>query len=331
MDTGNAPPMITVRNLIRRFGRLTAVDGLSFDVAQGEIVGLLGPNGAGKTTTLRMLACYLPASGGEACIGGMDVFEASMDVRRKVGYLPENVPLYTEMRVREYLRFRGALKGLRRKKLRSRMDEVVQQCELGEAIDRVIGRLSKGFRQRVGLADCLLHEPACLILDEPTIGLDPNQIRHVRALIRSLAQRHTVLISTHILSEAEMMCGRVLILDKGRIVASDTPAALMGLMQGDEHVTAEVLGPADEVADAIRALEGVRQVVCTTDGPWARVTFQGAKDAGRREALFDLVCQRGWRLRVLSVERRHLEDVFAALTERPADALPVGMGGTGHA
>ncbi len=318
--------MIAVKNLTRRYGRVAALDGVTFEVGRGEIVGLLGPNGAGKTTTLRILSCYLPASGGEARIGGADVFEESMEVRRKVGYLPENVPLYTEMRVREYLRFRGKLKGVFGGRLRSRVDAVIQQCDLTGESRTVIGRLSKGFRQRVGLADCLLHEPECLILDEPTIGLDPNQIRHIRELIRSLAPAHTILISTHILSEVEVICGRVMILDHGRIAASDTPEALVGLMQGDEHITAEVQGPADEVAAALAALEGVRQPVCTPDGDWCRVAFRGNHRQHVRERVFDLVCTRGWRLRELTVQRRNLEDVFAALTEGDgtvaAEAVP---------
>jgi len=307
--------MISVRNLTRRYGRVAALDGVTFEVGRGEIVGLLGPNGAGKTTTLRILACYLPASGGEAWIDGADVFEESMAVRRKVGYLPENVPLYTDMRVREYLRFRGKLKGVYGGRLRSRVDAVLQQCDLRTEAHTIIGKLSKGFRQRVGLADCLLHEPECLILDEPTIGLDPNQIRHIRELIRSLAPQHTILISTHILSEVEVMCGRVLILDRGRIAASDTPEALVGLMQGEEHIRAEIQAPADEVAAAIGALEGVRHPVCTPDGVWCRVAFGGSPRQATRERVFDLVCNRGWRLRELTAERRHLEDVFAALTE----------------
>jgi len=327
LETQIETPMIAVKNLTRRFGRVSALGGLDFTVGRGEIVGLLGPNGAGKTTTLRILSCYLPASGGEAYIGGADVFEQSMEVRRKVGYLPENVPLYTEMRVREYLRFRGALKGVRGKRLRSRIDSVLQQCDLTAEARTVIGRLSKGFRQRVGLADCLLHEPECLILDEPTIGLDPNQIRHVRELIRSLAPAHTVLISTHILSEAEVMCSRILILDRGRIAASDTPEALLGLMKGDERITAEVRGPEATVLPSVAALEGVRQVGCTgMDGGWLRLTFLGAGCTEVRERFFDLVCRQGWMLRELSAERRHLEDVFAALTGEGGEAAEVPSG-----
>lgn len=324
MDKADESPVISVKNLTRRFGRVTALDGLTFEVRRGEIVGLLGPNGAGKSTTLRILSCYLAANGGEAQVGGADVFEASMDVRRRIGYLPENVPLYTDMRVHEYLQFRGALKGLRGKRLRSRIENVLQQCDLTAESRALIGRLSKGFRQRVGLADCLLHEPDCLILDEPTIGLDPNQIRHLRELIRSLAPQHTVLISTHILSEVEMICSRVLILDRGRIIASDTPETLLGLMQGDERITAEIQGPADEVAKGVSEMPGVRNLTITTDGGWNRLGFRSSRGIGVREQLFDLVADRGWRLRELGVERRHLEDVFAALTER--DVVASGPG-----
>lgn len=322
MDREPQPPMIAVKNLTRHYGRVAALDGLTFAVNRGEIVGLLGPNGAGKTTTLRILSCYLPASGGEAKIAGADVIEESMEVRRKVGYLPENVPLYNDMRIREYLRFRGRLKGVRGQRLRSRVDAVLQQCDLTAESQTLIGRLSKGFRQRVGLADCLLHQPPCLILDEPTIGLDPNQIRHIRELIRRLAPEHTILISTHILSEVEVMCDRVLILDRGRIAASDTPKALVGLMQGDEHISAEVQGPPDAIAMALKDLTGIRHPSCKREGGWCRIELHGSRDQRVREQLFDLVCKRGWRLRELTTKRRHLEDVFAALTEGIASPPP---------
>ena len=307
--------MIEVKNLTKRFGRVTAINGLSFEVGKGEIVGLLGPNGAGKTTTLRILACYLPATGGDASVSGADVFSDSLAVRSKVGYLPENVPLYMDMRVSEYLRFRGALKGLRRAKLRERVKAVLEQCELTEQRRIVIGRLSKGFRQRVGLADCLLHEPECLILDEPTIGLDPNQIRHIRELIRGLARRHTVLISTHILTEVEMLCQRVLIMNEGRIVASDTPDALVGLMKGNEKVVVEVCGSRRAVLDAFEAIPGVESVVCEPLGEWSRLMCQCAKGADVRDGIFKAVCANDWQLRELSIERRNLEDVFVAITK----------------
>ena len=199
-----------------------AVDDVSFEVARGEIVGFLGPNGAGKTTTMRILACYLPATGGAVNVAGYDVFRDSIEVRRRIGYLPENVPLYPEMRVDEYLNYRARLKGVPPKKRRKRVDEVKGLCGLKDVGRRIIGQLSKGFRQRVGLAESMVHDPDLLILDEPTIGLDPNQIRQVRELIKGLAPRHTILISTHILPEVEMTCQRVLIIHRGRIVASDT-------------------------------------------------------------------------------------------------------------
>ncbi len=322
--------MIEVKNLTKRFGRVTAISGVSFEVGDGEIVGLLGPNGAGKTTTLRILACYLPATGGDVLVGGADVFSDSLAVRSKVGYLPENVPLYMDMRVSEYLGFRGALKGLRRAKLRERVDAVLQQCELTEQRRIVIGRLSKGFRQRVGLADCLLHEPECLILDEPTIGLDPNQIRHIRELIRGLAQRHTVLISTHILPEVEMLCQRVLIMNGGKIVASDTPDALVGMMKGNDKVVVEVCGSRRAVLQAFEAIPGIESLACEPQGEWSRLACQYAKGADVRDGIFKTVCENNWQLRELSIERCNLEDVFVAITkgelasstqqEEPSDA-----------
>ncbi len=307
--------MIEVKNLTKRYGRVTAINGISFGVSKGEIVGLLGPNGAGKTTTLRVLACYLPATGGDVKIGGADVFTDSLTVRNKVGYLPENVPLYPEMRIIEYLRFRGALKGMKGKHLQSRIQTVLEQCELEEQRRTVIGNLSKGFRQRVGLADCLLHEPELLILDEPTIGLDPNQIRHIRDLIRGLARDHTVIISSHILPEVEMLCERVLIMVDGRIVASDTPAALLGLMKGKVRIVAEICGSRRAVMQALESIPEIESITCEPKGEWSRVICQSAKGQDVRARIFDVVSNNKWELRELSVERRNLEDVFVAITK----------------
>ncbi len=307
--------MIEVKNLTKRFGKVKAIKDLSFSVGKGEIVGLLGPNGAGKTTTLRILACYLSASGGDVRIGGEDIFTDSFAVRQKVGYLPENVPLYTDMRVVEYLRFRGELKGMRGSHLRRRIKVVIEQCNLVEQQRSIIGNLSKGFRQRVGLADCLLHEPECLILDEPTIGLDPNQIRHIRELIRLLSEEYTVLISTHILSEVEMLCERVLIMDGGRIVASDTPESLVGLMKGNERVVVEVYGERGEVVKGIETVDGVESLVCESmDEGWSRLVCQCVKGSDVRTRVFEAACKHGWKLRELVVERRNLEDVFVSIT-----------------
>ena len=314
--------MIEVKNLTKRFGRVTAINGVSFKVAAGEIVGLLGPNGAGKTSTLRVLAGYLPATGGDVSIGGADVFTESLDVRSKVGYLPENVPLYMDMRIIEYLKFRGALKGLRGSRLRERVSVVLEQCGLTEERRALIGRLSKGFRQRVGLADCLLHEPECLILDEPTIGLDPNQIRHIRGLIRSLAHQHTVLISTHILPEVEMLCERVLIMNQGRIVASDTPSALVGMMRGHERVIVEACGSRRALIQAIESLAEVDSLVCEPLGEWSRLICQCEKGEEARTRIFSTVSENGWKLRELTVESRNLEDVFVAITKGEMEAVP---------
>ena len=213
--------MIHVDRLSKRYGSFKAVDGVGFDVGQGEIVGLLGPNGAGKTTTMRMLTTYLSPTSGRAALAGHDVLDEPLEVRRSVGYLPESVPLYPEMRVDEFLRYRSKLKDVPRRRRRRAIAEVVRRCQLGEVEHRIIGQLSRGFRQRVGLADAMLHDPPILILDEPTAGLDPIQILEVRDMIRELAQQHTILLSTHILSEVEAVCGRVIIIPRGRIALDD--------------------------------------------------------------------------------------------------------------
>src|ERR1700704_4801980 len=238
--------MIEVSNLTKRYAGHTAVSDISFTVGRGEIVGLLGSNGAGKSTTMRILSCFLPATSGTARIAGFDVFTQANEVRRRIGYMPENNPLHPEMRVREYLKFRARLKGLGWKKSRQRVDAVLEQCGLTEVRRRIIGHLSKGFRQRVGLADALVHEPELLILDEPTIGLDPHQIRSVRQLIKSLATSHTVLISTHILPEAEMTCNRLVIMYEGTILAADTTENLQRLMSSKSQIIAEIAAPAAE-------------------------------------------------------------------------------------
>jgi ABC-2 type transport system ATP-binding protein len=220
------------------------------------------------------------------------------------------------MRVREYLAFRGRLKGMPRRYLRDRIDAVMVVCDLRDRSRSLIRTLSKGFRQRVGLADCLLHEPPCLILDEPTIGLDPNQIRHIRTLIQSLAENHTILLSTHILSEAELLCDRVMIMNKGSIIAADTPSALAGLRKGGEHIVAELAGPADDISDAVMTLEDVRNVDCTQlSSGWVRVRLLGPGDGKGREQLYRIASSNAWGLRELRAEEQHLEDVFALLTE----------------
>jgi ABC-2 type transport system ATP-binding protein len=306
--------MIEVTHLTKRYPGRTAVNDISFSVAKGEVVGFLGPNGAGKSTTMRVLSGYLPASGGDVKVAGMAVMEHSLEVRRHIGYLPESCPLYAEMRVNEYLGYRARLKGLRGKKLRHRVAIVKELCGLGDMGRRILGQLSKGYRQRVGLADALVHKPDLLILDEPTIGLDPNQIKEIRHLIGDLAQDHTILLSTHILSEVEATCQRVLILKEGKIVASDTPANLADVLTGGAQVVADIKGSRSDILSQCHALPGVTRVTVLRNEAWVRVELHGGDGEQVREGVFAMVVRNQWHLRELTAVRRNLEDVFGALT-----------------
>jgi ABC-2 type transport system ATP-binding protein len=309
--------MIEVVNLTKRFPRHEAVRGISFSVAKGEIIGFLGPNGAGKTTTLRMLTGYLPPTSGTASVAGHDVYRESIEARRKIGYMPENVPLYDDMRVREYLRFRANLKGLNNRDAKRRVEEVVETCGLDSVKRKMIRVLSKGYRQRVGLADALVHEPDLLILDEPTNGLDPNQIRQIRELIRQLAENHTVLLSTHILSEVEATCSRVIIIDGGKIKAQDTPRNLVEGMRAAGKVQLEVQGDFQTVSGAISRLENVKRVTGEDLGEgWTKFEILVDSGADVRERLHELVAQYAWPLRSLSRKEATLEDVFVELTRK---------------
>src|SRR6266481_9956931 len=282
--------MIEVANLTKRYAGVTAVSNLSFSVARGEIVGLLGPNGAGKSTTMRILACYLPATSGTVRVAGLDVFRQSDEVRRRIGYMPENNPLHYDLRVREYLKFRARLKGLSRRHSRERVDVVTEQCGLTDVSKRIIGHLSKGFRQRVGLADALVHEPELIILDEPTIGLDPNQIRSVRQLIKGLGQAHTVFISTHILPEAEMTCNRVVIMYEGRILAADTPANLQRLMSSNSQVIAEIFAPRQALEECWAQMAEIEAFdVAPCEGRYFRCALTPRNGVDLRPLIFDLV------------------------------------------
>lgn len=307
--------MIEVKNLVKRYAGVEAVKGISFQVARGEIVGFLGPNGAGKSTTMRILSGYLPATSGSVSVAGFDIFENSIEVRRRIGYMPEIVPLYLEMTVKEFLDYRARLKGVRGKKIKERLNYVKEVCDLGSANNRVIGTLSKGFRQRVGLADAMVHDPDLLILDEPTIGLDPNQIRQVRDLIKSLGKRHTVLISTHILPEVEMTCQRVLIINKGRIEASDSPENLTRRVRSGGGIKAEIKAEAFLAKEFLMKMDHVEEVVVSplAEG-WiqAEVFAKGGEDI--REKMHHVIVQAGWSLRELSRYRATLEDVFIELT-----------------
>jgi ABC-2 type transport system ATP-binding protein len=312
--------MIEVENLTKRYAGHTAVSGLSFTVNRGEIVGLLGPNGAGKSTTMRILSCFLPATSGTVRVGGLDVFQESTEVRRRIGYMPENNPLHLEMRVREYLKFRARLKGLGLKRSRERVDVVMQQCSLTDVSKRIIGQLSKGYRQRVGLADALVHEPDLIILDEPTIGLDPNQIRSVRNLIKSLAGTHTVLISTHILPEAEMMCNRMLIMFGGKILAADTPENLQRLMSGNGQVVAEIAAPLQDLCDCWAQMAEVEHYdVSPADGEFFRCALTPSNGMDLRPHIFATARDRGWYLRELTRNRHSLEDIYVKITRPPEE------------
>jgi ABC-2 type transport system ATP-binding protein len=307
--------MIEVANLTKRYGSHAAVANISFSVARGEVVGLLGPNGAGKSTTMRILACYLAATSGTVHVAGFDVFRQSIEVRRRIGYMPENNPLHTEMRVREYLKFRARLKGLSRKRSRERVDVVMEQCGLTEVGRRIIGQLSKGYRQRVGLADALVHEPELIILDEPTIGLDPNQIRSVRQLIKGLANAHTVLISTHILPEAEITCNRLVIMYEGRILAADTPENLQRLMSGNSQVIAEIAAPQEELQECWAQMPEIEQFdISATTGEYFRCALTPRNGMDLRPYVFALVRERGWNLRELTRNRHSLEDIYVQVT-----------------
>lgn len=309
--------MIDVKNLTKRFVGRTAVDAITFAVGKGEIVGFLGPNGAGKTTTMRMLTGYLPPTSGEAKIAGHDVFSDSLKARREIGFMPENVPLYEDMRVVEYLTFRAALKGVRVREVKSSVERAMEYCGLGEVRKKMIFSLSKGFRQRVGLADALVHRPHLLILDEPTNGLDPNQIRQVRNLITQLAGEHTILLSTHILSEVEVTCRRVIIINKGRIRADDTPENLAGNLQSSGVVTVEVKASAAAVGEKLQSLEHVRRLSASDAGEgWQRFDLRVEPGPDIREALNQLALAEKWPLRELTRHTATLEDVFVELTQR---------------
>lgn len=306
--------MIEVNNLTKRYAGQTAISDLSFSVGRGEIVGLLGPNGAGKSTTMRILSCFLPATSGTARVAGFDVFSQADEVRRRIGYMPENNPLHPEMRVREYLKFRARLKGLGLRRSRDRVDVVLQQCGLTDVQKKIIGHLSKGYRQRVGLADALVHEPELVILDEPTIGLDPNQIRSVRQLIKELGGNHTVLISTHILPEVEMTCNRVLIMSLGKVLVSETSENLHAKMS-DGQIIAEIAAPLEDLKNCWEEMAEIEHFdIAPMDGEFFRCALIPHDGQDLRAQIFTRATERGWVLRELSRRQQSLEDIYMRVT-----------------
>jgi ABC-2 type transport system ATP-binding protein len=303
--------MIQVDHLTKRYGPVTAIQDVSFNVEKGQIVGFLGPNGAGKSTTMKILSCFMPATGGTARIAGFDVFSHSLEVRRRIGYLPENAPLYSDLPVASYLDFVAEIKGVGRGARRGRVADVMDRCFITDMQHRLIGKLSKGYRQRVGLAQALLGEPEVLILDEPTIGLDPKQIAEIRALIRSLAGQHTVILSTHILPEVSMVCDGVVIINRGRIVAQGTESELVEQVFPAARIELRVAGPTGDVLAALRALPAVSRVdaVQSRDGATAFLV-ETPRDQDVRPDLVHLAASRGWALQELHQVGMSLEEVF---------------------
>ncbi len=317
--------MIEVQDLTKYFGTTLAVDHVSFKVERGEIIGLLGPNGSGKTTIMRILTGFFPPTAGRAMIDGIDVAEHSIETRQRVGYLPENMVLYPDLSVTALLEFASRVRGLDAKTTRERMEYAIKTCGLGEVRRKLIGKLSKGYRQRVGIAQAILCNPEVLILDEPTVGLDPRQVVEIRQLIRSLAGRSTVLLSTHILPEVTMTCRRVVIIDRGRIVAQDTPEKLTAKLQGSDQSIITVAGPRDSVRPVLAAVPGVdrleeRMGDAPQDGVCSFVAFSSGQGDQVRAALAAAVVQKGWSLLEIKPVALSLEDLFVRIVtseERP--------------
>lgn len=318
--------MIEVEGLTKFYGNFQALKGITFSVEKGEILGFLGPNGAGKTTTMRILTCFFPASSGTARVAGFDVFEEAMEVRKRLGYLPENVPLYTDMAAEEYLAFTAGLKGVPAKEVKGRVERVMDEVGITHMRGKLVKQMSKGYRQRVGLAQALVNDPEVLILDEPTIGLDPKQIIDIRALIKDLAGRRTVILCTHILPEVSMVCNKVVIINEGSVVAVDTTKNLTDAIQGAVRLHLRVEGPKSEVAGTIRNIKGVKNVEVLVPGRTEpvssssngavayRVDFEKGKDS--RADIPTAIVSKGWRLHEMSAVEMSLEDVFVKLVTR---------------
>lgn len=312
--------MIKVEGLTKRYARTVAVDNISFEVEKGQIVGFLGPNGAGKTTTMRVLTCFLPPTSGTANVAGFDVVEHPMEVKRRIGYLPETPPVYPEMEVAEYLTFVGQLKGISSRDIKGRVDEVMGRCAVGDVRDKLIGKLSKGYRQRVGLAQAIIHNPDVLILDEPTSGLDPKQIIEIRELLKALAGEHTIILSTHILSEVEHSCERVIIISQGKLVAIDSVSNLTNRLRGSEAVALEVEAAEGspnptQVQQRLEQVSGVSRVVMKESRD-SRMLFEVESLQGRhiRGDLARSVVNAGWNLSEMRSVGLSLEDIFLQLT-----------------
>jgi ABC-2 type transport system ATP-binding protein len=304
--------LIKVRNLTKYYGERLAVDNISFDVGKGEIVGLLGPNAAGKTTTMRMLTGFMMPTRGDTWIADCNMVTDSLEGRKHIGYMPESVPLYTDMTVREYLNFFARLRGLDNKRTDRRIDEVVSLCNLEEYVDSIIGKLSKGYRQRVGLAQAIIHEPEVLILDEPTVGIDPIQVSQTRNLIKELGKEHTILISTHILPEVSVTCSRVIIINRGKIIAEDSIENLSAIIKGARRLRMEIKGPHEQIIKRLQRIDGVRRI--SRDGDYLIVESPIQVDP--RAQITEAIVKSGWTLLSIETMEMSLEDIFLQLTSK---------------
>ncbi len=313
--------MINAKNLTKRYVNINAVDNITFNVEENETVGLLGPNGAGKTTTMRILTCFMPATAGTATVAGFDVFTDSLNVRQQIGYLPENVPLYLDMRVNEYLMFRAKLKNIPRRERRKKIDYCLDLTGIRDVQNQITGTLSKGYKQRVGLADTLIHDPKILILDEPTIGLDPNQIMQIRQVIRGLGEKHTVLLSTHILPEVEMICDRIMIIDKGKIVAMDTPANLMKQLKSSSNVILEIKGDGGKIKSSLSGIDSVRSVTWKEKEDANEFYVEGSGEDDIREDIFNCIVKDNYILREMKRQPITLEEVFHQITTKETEEV----------
>jgi len=318
MNPNSSPLMLSVKGLNKKFGQVHAVNNLNFEVRKGEVFGFLGPNGAGKSTTMRIITCFIPQTSGTVQVDGIDTTDNNLEVRRKIGYLPESTPLYSDMTVREYLKFVGEVRNLRGSKLTSRTDEMFTVCGLTKMANRQIGKLSKGYRQRVGLAQAMIHNPDLLILDEPMSGLDPNQIIEIRHLIKKIGEEKTVIYCSHILSEVSATCDRILIIREGRIVASGTPGELTSGHKSGSHYTLRVKGEKSKIQSEISTIEGVSllELSDASEPGWYEAQIQTNTKDDIGEPLFNCIVRNNWSLSELRRDQTSLEEVFTQLTTR---------------
>ena len=325
--------MIEVNRVTKYFGNFPAITDISFSVDKGEIVGFLGPNGAGKSTTMKIITGFLPPSSGTATVAGHDVINESLEARRRIGYLPETVPLYTEMTVRDYLGYMGRLRGMTSDKIRARTDDVISLCRIEDYRDAIIGKLSKGFRQRVGVAQAIIHEPDVLVLDEPTIGIDPIQVVETRQLIKDLGGEHTLIVSTHILPEVSQICERVIVIHEGRVVAIDEPQNLARALIGSERVDLQIKGPQQDVLKVLGAVDGVGDVYRINMERGEIPRYRVESELGReiRASLARAVVEADWELHRLEAVTMSLEEIFLRLTTEEESPAESGGGESGGA